>query len=232
MAPKLVGTSFTRRGLPAWIAASAPARAAASSWSTLLRRTRSAQPSWSPNSSSSGLSWSSAGSAARCAATARGSSAKRPAAAAGPSTTAMTPSTVTRVRTSGQLKAFTSGFGSARPEVSMTMWSGGSGRFEQLLDGRQEVVGHGAADAAVGELDDVVLRAGRDAAARQELAVDAELAELVDDEREAAAVGVAQQMPDHGGLAGAEEAGDDGGGDLGGHRSSFFRSRGRPAAMK
>ena len=35
----------------------------------------------------------------------------------------MTPSTVTRVRTSGQVKALTSGFGRARPEVSMTMCS-------------------------------------------------------------------------------------------------------------
>ena len=62
-----------------------------------------------------------------------------------------------------------------------------------------------------------LLRQRRDAAARQQLAVDADLAELVDDEREAAAVGVAQQMLDQGRLAGAEEAGDDGGGDLGGH---------------
>ena len=51
-----------------------------------------------------------------------------PSATAGPSITVITPSTVTRVRISGQLKALTSGFGSARPEVSMTMWSGGSAR--------------------------------------------------------------------------------------------------------
>jgi len=38
------------------------------------------------------------------------------------------PSTETRLLTSGQLKAWTSGWGSARPEVSMTMWSGGSAR--------------------------------------------------------------------------------------------------------
>src|SRR5688572_22940743 len=59
---------------------------------------------------------------------ASGLSAKRPAAAAGPSTTAITPSTVTRVRTSGQLNAFTSGLGSASPEVSITICSGGLGR--------------------------------------------------------------------------------------------------------
>src|SRR5688572_13482590 len=59
---------------------------------------------------------------------ASGLSAKRPAAAAGPSTTAITPSTVTRVRTSGQLNAFTSGLGSASPLVSITICSGGLGR--------------------------------------------------------------------------------------------------------
>ena len=59
------------------------------------------------------------GSAARCAASASGSSAKRPAATAAPSTTAMTPSTVRRERIAGQSKALTSGFGSARPEVSI-----------------------------------------------------------------------------------------------------------------
>ena len=38
-----------------------------------------------------------------------------------PSTTVMTPSTVTRVDMPGQLKARTSGCGRARPEVSITM---------------------------------------------------------------------------------------------------------------
>ncbi len=38
-----------------------------------------------------------------------------------PSTTAMTPSTVSLERIAGQSNAFTSGFGSARPEVSMMM---------------------------------------------------------------------------------------------------------------
>jgi hypothetical protein len=42
--------------------------------------------------------------------------------------TVMTPSTVTRVRISGQLKARTRGWGRARPEVSMTMWSGSTSR--------------------------------------------------------------------------------------------------------
>ena len=54
---------------------------------------------------------------------------------------------------------------------------------EQLLHGRQEVVGDGAADAAVGQFDDVVVRAAFDAAAAQDLPVDADVAELVDDHR-------------------------------------------------
>jgi hypothetical protein len=67
------------------------------------------------------LSWSSISSASRWAWTASGSGAKRRSATADPSITAMTPSTVTRVRISGQLKALTNGLGSARPDVSMTM---------------------------------------------------------------------------------------------------------------
>ena len=59
---------------------------------------------------------------------AAGSSAKRPAATAGPSTTAITPSTVTRARMSGQPNAFSSGLGSASPLVSTRMCSGGFGR--------------------------------------------------------------------------------------------------------
>ncbi len=89
------------------------------------------------------------------------------------------------------------------------------GALQQLLDRGQEIVRHRAADAAVGEFDDVVLAAGLDAAGFEDLAVDADVAELVDDEREAAAAGVFQQMADHRRLAGAEEAGDDGGGDFG-----------------
>ena len=52
------------------------------------------------------------------------------------------------------------------------------------------------------------------AAALQDLAVDADIAELVDDQRDAPALGILQQVADQRGLAGAEEAGDDGGGDL------------------
>ena len=68
------------------------------------------------------------GSAARCASSAAGALANRPSRTAAASTTATTPSTVTRVRISGQLNALTSGLGRASPEVSITMCSGGGTR--------------------------------------------------------------------------------------------------------
>jgi len=43
---------------------------------------------------------------------------------------------------------------------------------EQLLDGRDEIVGDGAADAAIGQLDDILRRAIGDGAALQDLAGD------------------------------------------------------------
>ena len=126
-----------------------------------------------------------------------------------------TASTVTRVRISGQLKALIRGFGSARPEVSITMCSGGSRALEQPPHGRHEVIGDGAADAAIGELDDVVLGAGRIAAAEQQLAIDPDVAELVDDQRDAAgrrsgATGCWIRLV----LPAAEEAGEHGGRDF------------------
>ena len=85
---------------------------------------------------------------------------------------------------------------------------------QQLFHRRDEVVGDGAADAAIGQLDDVVLRAGFGAAAAQDVAIDAEIAELVDDQRDALALGLGEHVADQRGLAGAEEAGDDGGGNF------------------
>src|SRR3546814_8627760 len=72
----------------------------------------------------------------------------------------------------------------------------------------QEVVRHGAADAAVGQFHHVLLVAALDAAALHDLRVDAEIAELVDDERDPPPAGIAQQVADGAGLAGPEEAGD------------------------
>ena len=86
---------------------------------------------------------------------------------------------------------------------------------DQRLHGRDEIVGDGAAQAAIGELDDILLRAALDAAAPQDFAVDADAAELVDDDGEPLAARGLEQMAHERGFAGAEEAGDDGRGDAG-----------------
>ena len=85
---------------------------------------------------------------------------------------------------------------------------GRGGAVEQARQGRQKIVGDGAAQAAIGKLDDVVLGAILVAAAEQQLAVDAELAEFVDDDREPAPLRPRQQMAHEARLAGAEKAGD------------------------
>ncbi len=84
---------------------------------------------------------------------------------------------------------------------------------EDLIERRDELVGDGAAQAAIGELDDVLLGAGGIAAAFQDLAVDADIAELIDDDGEPPPVGVLEHMADQRRLARAEKAGDDGAGD-------------------
>ena len=53
---------------------------------------------------------------------------------------------------------------------------------EQRLHGGHEIVGHRAADASVGQLENVLVFAALDAAPLEDLAVDAHVAELVDDE--------------------------------------------------
>jgi hypothetical protein len=57
---------------------------------------------------------------------------------------------------------------------------------QQRLDRGDEIIGDGAAEAAVGELDDVFLRARLDAAGAQDVAVDADVAEFIDDQRQPA----------------------------------------------
>ena len=94
---------------------------------------------------------------------------------------------------------------------------------EDGVERRHELVRHRAAQAAVGELDDVLLRAGGIPAAFENLAVDADVAELVDDDGEPAALCIRQDMADQRGLPGAEETGDDGAGHAGernGHSTS------------
>ena len=57
---------------------------------------------------------------------------------------------------------------------------------EEGREGRREIVGDGATETAVGELDDRLFRAGLVGAARDEVTVDADVAEFIDDEGEAA----------------------------------------------
>ena len=86
---------------------------------------------------------------------------------------------------------------------------------DQRLHGGDEIFSHGAAEAAIGELDDILLRAAFDAAALQDFAIDADAAELIDDDGEPLAACGLEQMADERGFAGAEETGDDGSGDAG-----------------
>ena len=88
----------------------------------------------------------------------------------------------------------------------------------QLAHDREELFLHGAAQAAVGQLVDTATGfffGAADAALLEDLAVDAQFAEFVDDDRNATALGVVEHVAQQGGLARAEEAGDDGDGELG-----------------
>ena len=91
----------------------------------------------------------------------------------------------------------------------------------QLLHHGEELFLHRAAHAAVGEfvqraLDGRAAFVTADAAGLQDVAIDAQLAKLVDDDGDAATIGVVQNVAQQGGLAAAEKAGDDGGGNFGG----------------
>src|SRR5690348_6093088 len=83
--------------------------------------------------------------------------------------------------------------------------------------GWQELVGHRAADAAVGKLDHILLSASRNPAAADYRSINAEIAELVDQKRQPTAAAMLQQVPDQAGLAGAQKARDNGSGDFQGH---------------
>jgi hypothetical protein len=84
---------------------------------------------------------------------------------------------------------------------------------ENGVERRHELIRHRAAQAAVGQFDDVLLRAGSIAAAFKNFAVDADVAELVDDHRQTPSVDVLQHVADERRFSRAEKAGDDGAGD-------------------
>jgi hypothetical protein len=87
--------------------------------------------------------------------------------------------------------------------------------LDQRLEHRHELLLHGATQAAVGELVErhrcarVLVTAH--AALAQQIAVDADLAKFVDDDRQPAPFGVAEQVAKQRGLSAPEKSGDDGG---------------------
>ena len=84
------------------------------------------------------------------------------------------------------------------------------GQRQDLFDRRQKVIRHRAADTAIGQLEDIFVRAVGVAAAFEQFAVHGEIAELVDHEGEFLAVGLFDQVTNHRGLAGAKKSGDNG----------------------
>ena len=190
-APSRVATIFTARGdRRASRRATRPARLG-DSRSVLLSTTRSAQSKLVLVDLLERIVVIERRVGARAArATSSGSSAKRPSATAAASTTATTPSTVRRERISGQSNALTSGFGSARPEVSMTMWSGRGSRASSAS------IAGAKSSATVQQMQPLasstIFSSGQVSTpqALQDLAVDADVAEFVDDQREPAAAGV------------------------------------------
>ena len=143
------------------IAASTRASPPASTRSVLEITIRSAQRSWSSNSSSTGSSCSSERSLARCSASFASSEATRPSATAAASTTVTTPSTVTRALHARPGEGLHQRLRQRQARGLDDDVVGRRVAPEDLLHRRQEIVGDGAADAAVGELDDVVRAAGR-----------------------------------------------------------------------
>ena len=76
-----------------------------------------------------------------------------------------------------------------------------------------EFIGDGAAQTAVGQFDDVFLGTSGIAATFQDLAINADIAELVDNDGKPPAGRVGDDMANERCLAGAEKAGDDGAGN-------------------
>ena len=73
---------------------------------------------------------------------------------------------------------------------------------QKLLHRRDKIIGHGATNAAIGQLNHVVFCAGLNPAPLEDVAVHAEITKLIDDQRDAFAVGILKHMTDQGGLTG------------------------------
>ena len=154
--------------------------------SVLLSSTTSAKAIWS---SASRLSFRRSG---RCLA----------------STSATTASSSVLARTSSSMKkVWATGTGSARPVVSTMMRIEAAGAAHQAFDDADQVAAHGAADAAIVHLVDFFV--GFD----DQVVVDADLAELVDDDGIFLAVVLGEDAVEQRRLAGAEIAGEHGDGN-------------------
>ncbi|KAG5721817.1 hypothetical protein E4T56_gene9134, partial [Termitomyces sp. T112] len=86
------------------------------------------------------------------------------------------------------------------------------GPRQQPFDRGNEIIGHRAADAAIGQFDDIFRRAIRYGAGLQNIAIHPQRAEFIDHHGQPAPPGMADQMADQRGLSGAKKAGDDGNG--------------------
>ena len=121
------------------------------------------------------------------------------------STTVTSASSVRFLRsTSSSMKDWMTGAGSARPVVSMMKRSMLRPGLEDTRDGADQVAAHRAADTAIAELDHRLV--GR----VHQLAVDADLAELIDDDRDLLAGTLLQEVVEQCRLAGAEKSREDG----------------------
>ena len=83
------------------------------------------------------------------------------------------------------------------------------GTVKQFGHRRDEVIGHSAADAPIVELDHILIAACLDTAAFEQTAIDAQITKFIDDQCDALAIGILEQVADHRRLARTEEAGDD-----------------------
>ena len=87
-------------------------------------------------------------------------------------------------------------------------------QLHQCFDGGYEIIGDGAAQAAIGEFEDRIHRTVLVGAGFQDVSVNADIAEFIDDHGEPQALRVLHQIADQRRLPRAEKAGDDGDGGL------------------
>ncbi|MNY04682.1 hypothetical protein D3C86_1373720 [compost metagenome] len=100
---------------------------------------------------------------------------------------------------------------------------------QNLFDGGLEIIRHRTADAAIGQFDDVFFRAAFNTAAFQNFAIDTDLAEFIDDDRQPLAVKLFEKTAQQRGFAGPQKTGNDGAGNAvqkGAHDLSSVKSNG------